>query len=329
MSVLVTGGTGAVGVNIVRVLAQAGYDVLCLSRRAHDVDPALDRFLASVRHRVTLVSGDVGDASALVAAIRNYRPTNVVHAAAITPSAEMERSSAPDILRVNFMGTVYVLEAARRYNVRRVVFISSGAVYGDTDEATAIDETAVIRPTGLYAIAKDASERVGAYLASLHGLDWIALRVGWVYGPMERPMVGSRQAMSLVHTSVRLAQAGEEIRLVHLDPVRDWIHAEDVGRAVLAVLTAAALPARVYNVSGGVGISHRTLLETLARVLPLRYQRVDEAEANVPSALTRPRRGPLCIDRLAADVGFRPSLALETGLRDYVDWLRREASANA
>lgn len=329
MNVLVTGGTGSVGINIVRVLAEAGHRVLCLSRRAHDADPAVKRFLAPVRHGVTLVPGDVADLDALVGVVEAHRPTHVVHAAAITPTAEMEQSSATAILQANFMGTVHVLEAARRYRVRRVVYISSGAVYGETDEASVINEAAPVRPAGLYAIAKDASERTGAHLAGLHGLEWTALRVGWVYGPMERPMAGSRLTLSLVHASVRLALAGEEIRLTHVDPVRDWIHAGDVGRAVLAVLTAPALSAQTYNLSGGSGISHRALLETLARVLPLRYRQVEEAEANVPAALTRPRRGPMSIARLAADVGFRPSLGLEPGLRDYVEWVRQEARVSA
>ncbi|MDR7417935.1 MAG: NAD(P)-dependent oxidoreductase [Armatimonadota bacterium] len=329
MNVLVTGGTGAVGINIVRALARSGHRVLCLSRRAHDADAAVARFLAAVRHGVTFVPGDVADLDALVTVMRTHRPSHVVHAAAITPTAEMERSSAPEILWANFMGTVHVLEAARRTGVQRLVYISSGAVYGETDEASCIGETFPVRPAGLYAIAKDASERTGVYLAGLHGLEWAALRVGWVYGPMERPMAGSRVTMSLVHTCVRLALAGEEIRLVHLDPVRDWIHAGDVGRAVLAVLTAPALAAQSYNLSGGNGISHRALLETLAHVLPLRYRQVAEAEANVPAALTRPRRGPMSIARLTGDTGFRPAQSLEDGLRDYVDWVRQEARASA
>jgi nucleoside-diphosphate-sugar epimerase len=329
VNVLITGGTGAVGINIVRVLAQAGHRVLCLSRRAHDADPAVERFLAPVRHGVTLVPGDVAQPDTLAGVMEAHRPTHVVHAAAITPTTAMERASAPAILQANFMGTVHVLEVARRSQVRRLVYISSGAVYGETDETSVIDETVPVRPTGLYAIAKDASERVGDYLAGLHGLEWTSLRVGWVYGPMERPMAASRTTMSLVHASVRLALAGEEIRLAHLDPVRDWIHAADVGRAVLAVLAASAIPAHTYNLSGGIAIPHRTLLETLARVIPLRYRQVAETDANVPAALTRPRRGPMSIERFAADFGFRPSLALEPGLRDYVDWVRQEALTSA
>jgi nucleoside-diphosphate-sugar epimerase len=328
MKILVTGGTGAVGINIVRVLAEAGNDVLCLSRYAGEPDPARDRFWATVRERIALVPGDVGSADALAAVLEVHKPTHVVHAAAITPTAEMERSSASGILQANLMGTVHVLEAVRRCGVRRLVYISSGAVYGQIDDTVTVDETTPVRPVGLYAIAKDASERLCAHLGRLHGIDWVALRVGWVYGPMERPMVGSRLTMSLAHACVQLAVAGQEIRLAHLSPVRDWIHAEDVGRAVLAVLALPSLPSQIYNLSGGVAISHRTLLETLNRATPIRYRQVDDAEANVPPAVTRPRRGPLSIARLTAETGFRPHLSLERGLRTYVERAKQEERAS-
>jgi nucleoside-diphosphate-sugar epimerase len=329
MKVLVTGGTGAVGINIVRVLAEAGHDVLCLSRRAGEPDPARDRFWATARDRIALLPGDVGSAEVLAAIFEMHRPTHVVHAAAITPTADMERQSAPMVLQANLMGTVHVLEAVRRSGIRRLVYVSSGAVYGETDETVTVDETAPVRPAGLYAIAKDTSERLCAYLGRLHDIDWTALRVGWVYGPMERPMAGSRLTMSLAYACARLAAAGEEVRLAHLDAVRDWIHAEDVGRAVLAVLTRPSLPSRIYNLSGGVAVSHRTLLDTLGRVTPVRYRHVHEAEANVPPAVTRPRRGPLSIARLAAETGFRPHLSLERGLRTYVEWTQQEERAGA
>jgi nucleoside-diphosphate-sugar epimerase len=138
-------------------------------------------------------------------------------------------------------------------------------------------------------------------------------------------MAGSRLTMSLVHACVQLAVAGEEIRLAHLDPVRDWIHAEDVGRAVLAVLAHPSLPSRIYNLSGGVAISHRILLETLGRVTPVRYRQVNETEANVPPTVTRPRRGPLSVARLLAETRFRSHLSLERGLWTYVEWTKQEA----
>jgi nucleoside-diphosphate-sugar epimerase len=126
MTVLVTGGTGFVGVNIARRLAHDGHHVVCLSRRATDVDPARDAFLAPVRDRVMLASGDIGRPQDLEAVWRRYTPSHIVHTAAITPTVEMERSMGPAIVEANVMGVVNVLEAAARGGARRLVYISSG-----------------------------------------------------------------------------------------------------------------------------------------------------------------------------------------------------------
>lgn len=322
MKVLVTGGTGSVGINIVRVLADAGHDVLCLSRRAAEPDTMLERFLAPVANRVKLVAADVGDPASLETVWDEHEPTHVVHAAAITPTPEMERQMTTTILQANLMGTIQMLEAARRKGVRRFIYISSGAVYGVTDESEAIDETTSTKPWGLYAISKDASEKLCAYHRHLHGLDSIVLRVGWVYGPMERPMTGSRLTVSLACQCVRMALAGEQIRLVHLDHVRDWIHTDDLGRAVLEVLQRDSLSSTVFNVAGPQGYTHRALLAALGQTVPVRYQQVDEREANIPATVTRERRGPLAIRRLMAETGYRPRYTLEEGLRQYVTWTR-------
>jgi nucleoside-diphosphate-sugar epimerase len=271
-----------------------------------------------------MVGGDVGDLASLDAIWARHHPTHVVHAAAITPTADMERTMAPTIVQANLMGTVNVLEAVRRGGARRVAYVSSAAVYGEYDEAVAIDEAMPVKPWGLYGISKDASEKLCAYHAHLHGTDVVALRVGWVYGPMERPMAGSRLSMSLAYECVRLALAGEEIRLAHLDHVRDWIHAEDLGRAVLAVLAAPALQHRIYNLAGDRGITHRALLEALDRSVRTRYRQVPEVEANVPPRQTQKRRGPLSIARLLADTAYRPRFSLGDGLRQYVGWIQAE-----
>jgi UDP-glucose 4-epimerase len=321
MRVLVTGGTGSVGVNIVRRLAQDGHDVLCLSRRGREVDPARDAFLAPVRDRVTLVVGDVARADVIERMWDEYHPTHIVHAAAVTPTREMERTMTRPIVAANLMGTVNVLDAARRSGSRRVVYISSAAVYGETPEDRLITEEAPLDAWGLYGITKEASEKLCAYYHELHGISTASIRVGWVYGPMERPMRNSRHTMSLVFHCVRLALAGEEIRLAHLDHVRDWIYADDLARAVGALLERDETAYNVYNCGGGRGYTHRELLDTLGRVVTVRYRQVDDSDqANIPAALTRARRGSMSTRRLLATTSYRPNIDLEAGLRMYVRW---------
>jgi nucleoside-diphosphate-sugar epimerase len=327
MTVLVTGGTGSVGINLVRHFAVEGRRVICFSRRATESAASRDQFLAPVRDRVVLVAGDVARPDDLDQVWRQYHPTHVVHAAAITPTPAMERALGPTIVAAHVMGTLNVLEAATRGGAQRVLYVSSAAVYGDIDERTPIREDARLDGDGLYSITKQTGEKLCARYDRLHGVLAVSVRVGWVYGPMERPMAGSREQMSLVYECVRLALQGEEIRLQELNAVRDWIYAGDLARAISILLFTDRLSHRVYNCAGPRGYRHSELLETLARVIPIRYCQADSThEANIPSALTRRRRGPLSIDRLLADTRYRPEIDLETGLGLYLDWVRQTNS---
>ena len=140
-------------------------------------------------------------------------------------------------------------------------------------------------------------------------------------------MQHSRHNMSIVHSCVRLALRREEIRLAHLDCLRDWILADDLAGAVSALLTRGDAGYRVYNGAGERGYQHRELLETLGRIVPLGYRQTDDAGANVPPFLTRRRRAPLAVGRLLDETAYRPRAGLEDGLRATVEWQRGAGAA--
>ncbi len=327
MNVLVTGGTGFIGANVVRHLASEGHRVWCLSRQVGGLEPVLEQFWAPVRARITTITGDITDSDSVDEAFARCRPSHVVHAAATTSGRSV--SAARHIIRVNLSGTINILEAADAHAVSRVLFISSAAVYGQTAEEVAIEEDFPLRGTGAYARTKIASEGLcELYRLDLNRIDAVIVRLGWTYGPMERPMPGSRTTMSLVHQIVRMALSGEEVRLAHLGHVRDWASVDDVSRALGALLTRSELPRHIYNLSGGVGVSHRQVLSTLALIVPVSFREVPIEEANIPSSSTEKQRGPLSIERLVHDARLAPTTDLEGGLRRYVRWLRRYAGVS-
>jgi nucleoside-diphosphate-sugar epimerase len=304
-------------------LASRGHDVVCAAPDADQNDPARDSFLAPFRNKVVLRRLDVTQRQELDDLIARHSPRHIVHAAAITPTQEIESSKPGEVLSVNVMGTLNALEAGRRALAGRFVYISSAAVYGDGDEAASLTEDMPTNPKGLYAISKDASERLCTHYNAAYGTDTVAMRVGWVYGPMERPMPSSSWDMSLVYHFVRLAMASQEIRVTRLKHIRDWICSLDLAQAVCHVLEQPRLPSRCYNLSGGRGYSHRELLDSLSKVIPVRYRHTDDREqANVPFQDTRRRRGPTSIDRILSETQYRPRLDLVRGLRLYVRWVR-------
>lgn len=322
-TVLVTGGTGLVGIHVVRALASNGHRVICFSRHALPDNSLRDAFFGTAAERVVFVTGDVRRVEDVEAAWSEHHPTHAVHAAAITPTPEMERAMSAAVVATNVAGTANVLDTACRHGAARVVCVSSAGVYGDTADDAPIEETSPLRGHALYAITKQTAERLCEYYERLYAVPIITVRVGWVYGTMERPLTGSREQMSLVYECARLALNNEEIRLHELDPVRDWIDADDLARAVMSLLFTDRLPHRVYNCAGPRGYRHAELLDTLARIVPVRYRRSPDLETpNVAPALTRWRRGPLSIERIVADTDYRPAVDLERGLRRYVEWVR-------
>ena len=324
MNVLVTGGTGFIGANIVRQLASAGHRVWSLSRQVAGLEPAVQRFWAPARTRITAIAGDITDPESVDDAFVRCRPSHVVHAAAFTSGHGA--SAVRETLRVNLSGTINILQAADAHAVSRVLYVSSAAVYGPTPEGAAIYEDSPLRGTGAYAGTKIAGEEIcELYRLELNRFETVIVRLGWTYGPMERPMPEARETMSLVHQVMRMALSGKEIRLAHLDHVRDWASVDDVSRALQSLLTRSELRHHVYNLSGGVGISHRQLLCALAGVVPISFRQVPEANANVPPSSTQGLRGPMNIGRLVRDTCFAPSTDLGEGLRRYMHWLRYDA----
>ena len=202
-TVLVTGATGCVGLHLVERLLAAGARVVGVSQ--HEPDALARRFLAGVPPAATFVCGDVRDRDLLLAISRREHADRFVHAAAITPSPEVERASPAAVVDVNLTGTVAVLEAARECRARRVVLLSSSGLYGPPDAADRlVTEDAPLQISGLYSICKLAGEHIGRRYATPYGLSVIAARVGTVYGPMERPMP-SRQGMSEVYALMHAA----------------------------------------------------------------------------------------------------------------------------
>ena len=159
MATLVTGGAGFVGSNIVKGLAEAGRRVVCF-----DLTPAdalLRDYLKPWAQNVTFVQGDILNVKDLEQAAAVQAIDKVVHAAAFTPAqrGSMETDRSRDIMNINIEGTVNLLDLAAACNLKRFLYVSSEAVYGDPPAGMAlVHEDAPLRPRNLYAISKHTSE---------------------------------------------------------------------------------------------------------------------------------------------------------------------------
>ena len=324
MSVMVTGGTGFVGINMVKYLAQKGIDAVCLGRSAHKEDPLRDWFLEDVQDRVHLVRGDVTDPDLLKDVVKKYDVRQIVHTAAITPDAEVQRNRSSLVLDVNINGTATLLNVVRDMELDRFVYTSSAAVVLPNSELIPLDEYCPLDLTsGLYPITKYASEQLCELYTKAYGVDAVSARLGWIYGPMERP-VDARSGMSEVYNIIHNVLAGKKIITNDLERYRDWTHAMDVALGLDALLEADSLFEPMYNVTCGQSWSGHQMMAMLRDLLGDFDVEVteDRSQVNVPVNSAN-RRGPLGIARLTHDTGFTPQIPIEEGLASYVEWVKK------
>ena len=210
MATLVTGGTGFVGSNIVKTLAQRGHEVVCFDLRPPDA--LVQRYFETYADRVTHVQGNILNMADLERAVSNHNVTKIVHAAVFTgirPDIETEQSRS--IVDINVTGTANLLDLARGLSIERFLYVSSGSVYGEGRSINeALHEDIILYPRSLYASTKYASELLTRRYGELHNFPTVSVRLSSPYGPMER-VTGHRAIMS-AHCTNGLATRSEESR---------------------------------------------------------------------------------------------------------------------
>jgi UDP-glucose 4-epimerase len=252
MKIVVTGGAGFVGSHVVDAYVAAGHEVIV-------VDNLASGRRENVHAAARLVEMDITDPG-LVALFQAERPDVVNHHAAnasVSLSVQRPRFDATQ----NILGTINLLEAARRSGVRKVIYISSGgAMYGDP-EYLPMDEVHPANPLSPYALSKHTGERYVRVYGQEHGLAWTSLRYANVYGPRQDPY-GEAGVVAIFCQNL---QDGV-VPVIHWDgqQTRDFVYAGDCARANVLALEAGE--GQAYNVGTGVGTSINTLYWTLVGV---------------------------------------------------------------
>lgn len=256
--ILVTGGAGFIGSHLVDALLARGHavrvlDNLSSGKRANLLtdDPRLD-----------LQVGDVADPEAVRAAMAGC--TAVAHLAAVASvQASVEDPVATH--RSNFLGTLNVCEAMREQGIRRVLFASSAAVYGQNGEGEAIDEDTPKAPLTPYAVDKLASEYYLDFYRRQHGLEPAIFRFFNVFGPRQDP---SSPYSGVISIFTERARAGLPITLFgDGEQTRDFIYVADLAALLVQALERPQVEAGAVNVGLGRATSLNQLLATIGELL--------------------------------------------------------------
>jgi UDP-glucose 4-epimerase len=315
--VLVTGGAGFIGSHAVDRLVGAGCRVIVLDDFSTGRRDNLARWAGD--RRVAIVEADVAeDLTGPLAAATRFDV--IVHLAARAAAARSVEDPLDD-LRVNYAGTARILEYARQIGVRRVIFASSSAVYGNDVELPTPEEAAM-RPLSPYGVNKLASERLLDCYGSSWGLSWTALRFFNVYGPRQHP--GSPYS-GVISIFARQALAGEPLT-INGDgrQTRDFVFVDDVVRALVDVCLRDVASAAIINLGTGV----ETSIDGLARLL-LELSGGESELRHGPSRAGDIRRSVARVDRASEFLGYQPEVALRDGLRKTLEWIRGPRSGRA
>lgn len=321
MAILVTGGSGVVGLHVARYLADKGETVVAYSTSGAPEHAEL--VLGDAAARVRFVNGNILDFNRLGQIAEEFKVVGVIHTAALTGEAQA-RARAREVFSVNVTGTSNVLELAHLRKMRRVVYIGSASEYGRRADLRPIGENET-NPEGMYAETKFLGHRLGQRYRALFGIDVITVRISSTYGPNTRfnpfrKLVGN----TLIAHLCRAAAFGQAVTLDGGgDYPRDWTYAADTAMGVCLAYYAEAPRHTAYNVASGRSYTVAEVIETLRRVEPRTQVNVGSGSWDDDPFQAANLRGPLDINRARADLDYAPRHDLETGMREYVAWWRR------
>jgi UDP-glucuronate 4-epimerase len=328
MAVMVTGGTGFVGLNLVEALLTRGEAVVTV---ATDLMPdAATRHFASLPGRLVHVCQDVRDGGAMAGLMRAHGVDRLFPFAAITSGAARETVAPESVIEVNLLGFIAQLRAAREAGVKRIVAPASGAVYGESFyHRELLDEaTTPCLPTGIYGVTKYAVERSALRLAALWDLDIVVARIGSVFGPWEHD-TGLRDLLTPHWALARAAISGETAVLPREIPDYAWVYGADVASGLLHLLDMTAPPHRVFNICSGQnwGAVITEWADLLARENPgfSWRQSSEDRDCTVRFSESLPR-GRMDISRIRA-TGWEPAFPPRVAYPAYGSWLAAHSDA--
>jgi len=302
---LVTGGAGFIGSHLVDALVGAGSRVTVID----NLSTGHRTNLAHLADRIRFVEADIRDREKMLAAAAGADV--VFHQAAVVsvPATVEDPVASAD---VNQMGTLRVLDAARRCGVKRVVLASSCAVYGDSPELPKHEDLAPA-PASPYAAQKLANEVDAGLFFRLYGLETFCLRYFNVYGPRQDP---SSPYSGVISIFIKRA-VSKAAPVIHGDgsQYRDFVFVGDVVRAnLLAAGAPASAAGAVYNIGTGKTVRVDRLWELIG----------DLAGFEAAPHFEPPRAGDIHASRAsierAAALGYRPQISLTEGLKKTFDW---------
>ena len=319
MRILVTGAEGFIGSHLTEALVRGGHDVRAFVwYNAFDSRGWLDACACDVHDEFEVFAGDIRDRTACDEAVRGCEV--ILHLAALIGIPYSYRA-AQSYVETNVIGTLNLLEAARRHGIRRMIHTSTSEVYG-TALAVPIAEDHPLQAQSPYSASKIAADQMALSYHRSFDLPVVVIRPFNTFGPRQ-------SARAVIPTIVTQLLAGKDVSLGALHPTRDFCYVADTVAGFVAATVADSIVGEVVNLGSGFEISIGDLAALLAEIVG--------AESRVVADETRLRPDKSEVERLLADnakaallLGWRPAYAgrdgLSRALASTIDWFRDPAN---
>jgi len=315
MSILVTGGAGFVGSNFVELLAEKVEDkIVCIDNFNDFYDSSIKR--NNICHWnndiISVVEGDFCDNAFVDELFQLNSFTRIVHLGAY---ASVRRSVENPYMyqKSNVDGTLNLLEASRKYGVKRFVFSSSSTVYGDA-KTPFVEDNPLGTIESPYGVTKRAAELFCLTYHKLHRVPVVCVRPFSIYGPRLRPDL----AMSVFAKAI----CEDEIINLYGNASRDFTHVSDVCDGVFSALYEENIEGEIINLGNGSAIEMERVIELLEECF--------DKKAIIKKRPAREEDATMtCADLTKAEriLGYRPKILFEDGICEYVKWFKQSSSS--
>jgi UDP-glucose 4-epimerase len=305
MNCLVLGGSGFLGSHLSERLVELDHHVRVFEKPGKSAAN-----LDSIADRIELSRGDFDDPQALEAALSDIDV--VFHLISTTVPGNSNDDPAFDISS-NLLPTLALLDLARRHQVEKIVFFSSGGtVYGVPQEAP-MSELHPTNPICSYGIHKLAIEKYLEMYRQLHGLEYCVLRISNAFGERQNPKSGQGAVAAFAHKALH----GEEIEIWgDGSVVRDYIYVADIMTAAVKAMHFAG-DSKVFNIGSGAGTSLLEMVDAIGRIMgsPVAVRFTPARAFDVPTNV-------LDIRKARQELGWQPEVEFEVGLERTLNFLR-------
>lgn len=322
MAYLVTGGTGFIGSYVVRDLLNQGEEVFCLQRSAAT---AIFRGVVSDEKadKVKIVQGDVSNAIHLFNLIKANKIDKVIHAGFILLSGGASESNPAYSLQVNCVGMSNLLEAARLFGLKKVVWTSSSQAFGSIGKyyKEPIGDDAVYKPDSMYSATKVLDEFMSQLYFDKFGVDSVGFRLGFILG-VDRPM--GRGGAFTKFLKDAATDVPTTMATMSADAIRPFGYVENSSDLLIKACEAPTTKTRTFN-APDYQVSCRQIAESMQRVNPKARITIKDGVSSDDATWGGAQEPAMIATGIQKELGWKPKYTMDEALKKVLNHFRKQA----